>query len=93
MIAITHGAVMISVHQPKMKANPVVGPAEPAACADIFHLKLIKRSNPLSNIDTIPMLKNTHEGIAMLEKMIVPVVDMTSNAVIKKVAVWLKEQK
>jgi hypothetical protein len=27
------------------------------------------------------------------EKMIVPVVDMTSNAVIKKVAVWLKEQK
>jgi hypothetical protein len=27
------------------------------------------------------------------EKMIVPVVDMTSNALIKKVAVWLKEQK
>jgi hypothetical protein len=27
------------------------------------------------------------------EKMIVPVVDMTSNAVLKKVAVWLKEQK
>ena len=27
------------------------------------------------------------------EKMIVPVVDMTSNAVIKKVAIWLKEQK
>ena len=27
------------------------------------------------------------------EKMIVPVVDMTSNAVIKKVALWLKEQK
>jgi len=27
------------------------------------------------------------------EKMIVPVVDMTSNAVIKKVAVWLREQK
>jgi hypothetical protein len=27
------------------------------------------------------------------EKMIVPVVDVTSNALIKKVAVWLKEQK
>jgi hypothetical protein len=27
------------------------------------------------------------------EKMIVPVVDMTSNALIKKVALWLKEQK
>jgi len=27
------------------------------------------------------------------EKMIVPVVDMTSNALIKKVAIWLKEQK
>ena len=27
------------------------------------------------------------------EKMIVPVVDMTSNALIKRVAVWLKEQK
>jgi hypothetical protein len=27
------------------------------------------------------------------EKMIVPVVDMTSNAIIKKVAAWLKEQK
>jgi hypothetical protein len=27
------------------------------------------------------------------EKMIVPVVDMTSNAIIKKVASWLKEQK
>jgi len=27
------------------------------------------------------------------EKMIVPVVDMTSNELIKKVAVWLKEQK
>jgi len=27
------------------------------------------------------------------EKMIVPVVDMTSNPLIKKVAVWLKEQK
>jgi len=25
--------------------------------------------------------------------MIVPVVDMTSNALIKKVAIWLKEQK
>ena len=27
------------------------------------------------------------------DKMIVPVVDMTSNALIKKVAIWLKEQK
>jgi len=27
------------------------------------------------------------------EKMIVPVVDMTSNALIRKVAIWLKEQK
>jgi hypothetical protein len=27
------------------------------------------------------------------EKMIVPVVDMTSNALLKKVAAWLKEQK
>jgi hypothetical protein len=27
------------------------------------------------------------------EKMIVPVVDMTSNALIRKVALWLKEQK
>lgn len=27
------------------------------------------------------------------EKMIVPVVDMTSNALIKKVAIWLKDQK
>jgi len=27
------------------------------------------------------------------EKMIVPVVDMTSNPLIKKVAIWLKEQK
>ena len=27
------------------------------------------------------------------EKMIVPVVDMTANALIKKVALWLKEQK
>lgn len=27
------------------------------------------------------------------EKMIVPVVDMTSNALMKKVAAWLKEQK
>jgi len=27
------------------------------------------------------------------EKMIVPVVDMTSNALIKKVALWLKDQK
>jgi hypothetical protein len=27
------------------------------------------------------------------EKMIVPVVDMTTNALIKKVALWLKEQK
>jgi hypothetical protein len=27
------------------------------------------------------------------EKMIVPVVDMSSNALIKKVAAWLKEQK
>jgi hypothetical protein len=27
------------------------------------------------------------------EKMIVPVVDMTNNALIKKVAIWLKEQK
>jgi hypothetical protein len=27
------------------------------------------------------------------DKMIVPVVDMTTNALIKKVAIWLKEQK
>ncbi len=27
------------------------------------------------------------------EKMIVPVVDMTSNALIRRVAIWLKEQK
>jgi hypothetical protein len=27
------------------------------------------------------------------EKMIVPVVDMTSNALFKKVVTWLKEQK
>lgn len=72
MIAITHGPVMINVHQPKISAKPVVGPAAPAACADIFHLKLIKSKNPFNIIDTIPILKNIHEGITRLENMIVP---------------------
>ncbi len=39
------------------------------------------------------MMPKYQPVIETREKMIVPIVDMTANALIKKVAMWLKEQK